>query len=71
VTGPPTGPYGRTIANNRLIHDQRTREFADRRDPMGDNRKDTLRVLKRYLARKMFTLLLAADLAQHALAEAA
>jgi transposase len=44
-----------TIANNRMIHDARTREFAQRRRQLGDSRNDTLRVLKRYIARETFT----------------
>lgn len=46
-----------TIANNRMIHDPRTREFAARRREAGDSRKDTLRVLKRYIARETFALI--------------
>ncbi|MBN9152357.1 MAG: IS110 family transposase [Microbacterium sp.] len=49
-----------TIANNRLIHDPRTREFAARRRAQGDSRNDILRVLKRYIARETFNLILAA-----------
>lgn len=46
-----------TIANNRMIHDPRTREFAARRKATGDSRNDTLRVLKRYIARETFGLI--------------
>lgn len=46
-----------TIANNRMIHDARTREFATRRKTTGDSRNDTLRVPKRYIARETFTLI--------------
>ena len=46
-----------TIANNRMIHDTRTREFAARRKSHGDSRNDTLRVLKRYIARETFALI--------------
>ena len=46
-----------TIANNRMIHDPRTREFAARRKAGGDSRNDTLRVLKRYIARETFALI--------------
>lgn len=46
-----------TIANNRLIHDPSTREFAARRKCSGDSRNDTLRVLKRYIARETFTII--------------
>ena len=60
-----------TIANNRMIHDQRTRAFAERRRGQGDSRKDTLRVLKRYIARETFTIICAALRAQQVLAQAA
>jgi transposase len=46
-----------TIANNRMIHDPRTRDFADKRHQQGDSRKDTLRVLKRYIARETFSII--------------
>jgi len=46
-----------TIANNRMIHDARTREFAEKRSQLGDSRNDTLRVLKRYIARETFALI--------------
>jgi len=60
-----------TIANNRMIHDDRTREFADRRRQQGDSRKDTLRVLKRYIARETFSIIRAALRDEQALAKAA
>jgi hypothetical protein len=40
-----------------MIHDPRTREFANRRSQHGDSRHDTLRVLKRYIARETFALI--------------
>jgi transposase len=43
-----------TIANNRLIHDPRTREYAARRTATGSSRKEILRQLKRYIAREVF-----------------
>ena len=43
-----------------MIHDPRTREFADKRHQQGDSRKDTLRVLKRYIARETFAIIRAA-----------
>lgn len=46
-----------TIANNRLIHDPRTREFAARRRSQGDSCNDVLRILKRYIARETFDLI--------------
>jgi hypothetical protein len=46
-----------TIANNRLIHDPRRRAYADKRTAQGDTRKDTLRMLKRYIAREVFGLI--------------
>jgi hypothetical protein len=33
------------------------REFAEKRRSMGDSRKDTLRVLKRYIARETFAII--------------
>lgn len=60
-----------TIANNRMIHDQRTRDFADRRRQQGDSRKDTLRVLKRYIARETFSIICTALSTERALAEVA
>jgi transposase len=43
-----------TIANNRLMHDPRTREYAARRTATGTSRKEILRLLKRYIARQVF-----------------
>ena len=43
-----------------MIHDPRTRDFAARRKSNGDSRNDTLRVLKRYIARETFALIQAA-----------
>lgn len=60
-----------TIANNRMIHDPRTREFAARRKTTGDSRNDTLRVLKRYIARETFALIRAALSQDDALSAAA
>jgi transposase len=44
-----------TIANNRLIHDPATREFAAKRRLQGDNRNEILRILKRYITREPST----------------
>lgn len=44
----------RTIANNRLMHDPRTREYAARRKALGSSRKEIRRLLKRYIARQVF-----------------
>lgn len=54
-----------------MIHDVRTREFAERRRQNGDSRKDTLRVLKRYIARETFAIIRAALRSEQALTEAA
>ena len=54
-----------------MIHDPRTREFAQRRRQQGDSRKDTLRVLKRYIARETFSIIRAALRSEQALADAA
>lgn len=43
-----------TIADNRLMHDPRTRESAARRTAAGSNRKEILRLLKRHIARQVF-----------------
>lgn len=60
-----------TIANNRMIHDPTTREFAARRKSTGDSRNDTLRVLKRYIARETFSIIRAALRAEGPLSHAA
>ena len=60
-----------TIANNRMIHDPRTREFAQRRRQLGDSRNDTLRVLKRYIARETFAIIRDALRSEQALADTA
>lgn len=60
-----------TIANNRLIHDPRTREFAAKRRAQGDSRNDVLRILKRYIARETFSLIIAALHGDRAFAAAA
>jgi transposase len=43
------------IANNRLIHDSKTHEYATRRTATGSSRKEILRLLKRYIARQVFS----------------
>jgi transposase len=60
-----------TIANNRMIHDARTREFAEKRRGTGDSRKDTLRVLKRYIARETFAIIRTALSTEQVLADVA
>lgn len=60
-----------TIANNRMIHDVRTRDFAERRQATGDSRNDTLRVLKRYIARETFAIIRAALRTEGELADVA
>ncbi|MDP9411293.1 MAG: transposase, partial [Actinomycetota bacterium] len=49
-----------TIAHVRLVHDPRTRAYSQKRRARGDSRKDILRVLKRYIAREVFTIIMAA-----------
>jgi transposase len=44
-----------TVATNRLIHDPRTHTYAERRTAAGSSRKEILRLLKRYIAREVFT----------------
>jgi hypothetical protein len=45
----PNGAKGAILrlANNRLIHDPTTREFAAKRRLQGNNRNEILRILKR------------------------
>ncbi len=49
-----------TIAHVRLTHDQRTRDYALRRQAGGDDRKEILRMLKRYIAREVFAIIITA-----------
>ncbi len=46
-----------TIANIRLIHDPRTRAYAERRTGLGNSRKEILRILKRYIVRELFPII--------------
>jgi transposase len=43
-----------TIALSRLKHDQRTREYADRRRTQGKTDREIKRCLKRYIARELY-----------------
>jgi transposase len=47
-----------TIANNRLMHDPRSRAYAAKRTALGNSRKDILRCVKRALARELYPLVL-------------
>jgi transposase len=47
-----------TIANNRLMHDPRSRAYAARRTALGNSRKEILRCVKRALARELYPLIL-------------
>ena len=47
-----------TIANNRLMHDPRSRAYAAKRTVQGNSRKEILRCLKRALARELYPLIL-------------
>jgi transposase len=47
-----------TIANNRLMHEPRSRAYAARRTTMGNSRKEILRCVKRALARELYPLIL-------------
>jgi transposase len=47
-----------TIANNRLMHDPRSRADADRRTALGNSRKEILRCVKRALARELYPVIL-------------
>ena len=47
-----------TIANNRLMHDPRSRAYAAKRTARGSSRKEILRCVKRALARELYPLIL-------------
>jgi transposase len=47
-----------TIANNRLMHEPRSRAYAAKRTALGNSRKEILRCLKRALARELYPLIL-------------
>lgn len=42
------------IAHVRLVHDPRTRAYATKRTTHGDNCKEIIRRLKRYIAREIY-----------------
>ena len=46
------------IAHVRLVHDERTRAYGAKRTALGDNRKEILRRLKRYIAREVYPIIL-------------
>lgn len=46
-----------TIVLTRLGRDQRTRDYAERRTTQGKSKKDTIRCLKRYVAREVFPII--------------
>ena len=46
------------IAHVRLVHDDRTRAYAEKRTALGDNRKEIIRRLKRYIARETYGLIM-------------
>jgi transposase len=47
-----------TIANNRLMHEPRSRAYAARRTAMGNGRKEILRCVNRALVRELDPLIL-------------
>jgi transposase len=47
-----------TIANNRLMHDPRSRAYAAKRTALGNSRTEILRCIKRALARELYPLIL-------------
>ncbi|MDP8961938.1 MAG: transposase [Actinomycetota bacterium] len=48
------------IAHVRLVHDERTRAYAAKRTALGDNRREIMRRLKRYIAREVYLIILGA-----------
>jgi transposase len=49
-----------TIVLTRLGRDRRTRDYANRRTMQGKSTKDTIRCLKRYVARELFPIIVSA-----------
>ena len=45
------------IVITRMVYDPRTSEYIDRRTKEGRTKKETVRCLKRYVAREVFSLL--------------
>jgi transposase len=45
------------IAHVRMVHDPRTRDYAAHRVELGNSRKEILRILKRYIARELFPII--------------
>jgi transposase len=58
------------IALTRSRSDQRTRDYIDKRTTQGMTRRESIRCLKRYIAREIYHLLQQLDLATHALSTA-
>jgi transposase len=56
ATAPPTALW--TIANNRVMHDPRSRAYVAERTALGNSRKEILRCVKRALARELYPLIL-------------
>ncbi len=48
------------IAHVRMVHDPRTRDYAAKRTATGNSRKEIIRLLKRYIARELFPLIVEA-----------
>jgi transposase len=47
-----------TIAHIRMISDPRTRAYAAKRTAAGNNRKEIMRLLQRYIARELYPLII-------------
>lgn len=48
------------IAHVRLVHDDRTKAYAAKRTALGDNRKEIMRRLKRYIVREVYPIIIEA-----------
>ena len=48
------------IAHVRLVHDERTKAYAAKRTALGDNRREIMRRLKRYIVREVYPIILEA-----------
>lgn len=45
------------IAHVRLVHDDRTKAYAAKRTAVGDNRREIMRRLKRYIVREVYPII--------------
>jgi transposase len=56
-----------TVAIVRMSHDQKTKKYVARRISQGKTKRETIRCLKRYIARDLYRILVPIITAEHAL----